>query len=103
MWWLRRRFRAKARRRAFDHWHRAEGFEPDPQYQSLCPRRGNESAFDSNERGHTRQHGRVLVARARISRTHAFSPGEPRPAIAAFAKGACGGGDIAQRIAPARL
>src|SRR5260221_12867442 len=103
MWWLRRRFRAKARRRAFDHWHRAEGFEPDPQYQSLCPRRGNESAFGRNERGHTRQHGRVLVARARISRTHAFSPGEPRPAIAAFAKEAGGARDIAQRIDPARL
>jgi hypothetical protein len=52
--------------------------------KSLRPCRSNESAFGRNERGHTRQHGRVLVARARISGTHAFSAvGEPRPAIAA--------------------
>src|SRR5665213_1453758 len=84
MRWLRCRPRAKAGRRAFDHWHCAEGFEPDPQHQSLCPCSGDESAFGRNERGHTRQHGRVMVTRARISRTHTVShTGPPRPAIAA--------------------
>ena len=56
-----------------------KGFEPDPQHQSLCPRRGHESTFGRYECGHTRQHRRILGARARISCTHAFSSvGKPK-------------------------
>jgi Protein of unknown function (DUF2380) len=41
---------------------------------NLYARRGNEKTPSGDECGHTRQHGRVLVARARISRAHALSP-----------------------------
>ena len=61
-------------------------FQPDPQHQSLCPCRCNPSAAGCDECGYPGQHRRFLVARARISRTHAVSPaGDRSPAIAAFA------------------